>query len=306
MCSYTSEVEVWNCPSGHTKLADCLEGSLGYSCCNPCRSYNTVTTIRPCSNGPQGGGITPNDPGGNGGGEGGGGEFETNLPLANQNNDTPCAKIKLQRQDDEYNKRSDTLKANTSLKKETGYIQKWGGAYEYKDNANATSTSNTLSLPTVSSNTYIKGFTHTHVDDYTITNADGNIVERKGIKMFSPADVSYFMAIIQNAQNLGKTLNDSYAGMVTSTANYQIRFTGNQYQIKTFTDQQLIKHQNDFAKFMKAFMNNPAKLELKFLQYISEKMNLKGISLYRLNSDGTTTEIKLNAGKTDTVETTCP
>ncbi|SDM38069.1 hypothetical protein SAMN05216273_12821 [Chryseobacterium taihuense] len=35
-------------------------------------------------------------------------------------------------------------------------------------------------------------------------------------------------------------------------------------------------------------------------------MLLYGITLYRMNTDGTTTEIKLNADKTDTVENTCP
>lgn len=35
-------------------------------------------------------------------------------------------------------------------------------------------------------------------------------------------------------------------------------------------------------------------------------MNLKGISLYRMNSDGTNTEIKLNATKTEGEEINCP
>lgn len=142
---------------------------------------------------------------------------------------------------------------------------------------------------------------HTHVNDYT--TSDGN--ERKGIKMFSPADVAYFMDLVQNAQTKGQSLSDVYAAMVTSTGNYQIRFTGNQYQIKTFTDEQAKSHRDTFVEAMKKFTDTSKKLELGFLKYIQEKMLLYGITLYRMNTDGTTTEIKLNADKTETVENSC-
>lgn len=220
--------------------------------------------------------------------------------------ETPCKKIKDQREDDDFKEKIQDLQSKTGLKKETGYIQKWGGDYEYKDNASATPEANSLTLPLVESNTYIKGFIHTHVNDFSVTLPNGDIEDRRGIKMFSPADVSYFMDLIQNAQTKGELLNDPYAVMVATGGNYQIRFTGNQYQIKTFTNEQLKKHGKDFSKFMKDFMNKPKKLELRFLKYISEKMNLKGITLYRMNADGTTTEIKLNTEKTDIEETNCP
>ncbi|NMR33841.1 hypothetical protein HIO71_06410 [Chryseobacterium aquaticum] len=124
--------------------------------------------------------------------------------------------------------------------------------------------------------------------------------------MFSPADVAYFMDLVQNAQNKGQSLSDVYAVMVTSVSNYQIRFTGNQYQIKTFTKDQSDDHNDPFAKAMAYFTDTSKKLELGFLKYIQEKMLLYGITLYRMNTNGTTTEIKLNADKTDTVENNCP
>lgn len=220
---------------------------------------------------------------------------------------TPCEKIKTQRDDDSFKKRMDTLQSKTGLKKETGYIQKWGGSYEYKDNASATPTANSLSLPEVATNTYIKGFAHTHVDNYEfIDPADGETKIKIGIKNFSPADVAYFMDLIQNAQTKGYSLSDVYGVMISSGVNYQIRFTGNQYQIKTFTDAQMEAHRDPYTKFMESFIDNSKKLELRFLKYIDEKMNLKGITLYRMNADGTNTEIKLNADKTNTVETNCP
>lgn len=147
---------------------------------------------------------------------------------------------------------------------------------------------------------------HTHVDDFSITLPNGDTQDRKGIKIFSPADVNYFMDLIQNAQNLGKSLSDPYAVMVTSSGNYQIRFTGNQYQIKTFTDEQIENFSKDFATYMNKKIGNSDKLEHGFLYFMSEKMNLKGITLYRMNSNGTSIEIKLNTEKTDTVETNCP
>lgn len=269
----------------------------------------------PCTDCPPGGTTptecveVPSDPTIPSTGIGENGDCEVGIPsqiILPHPSQTPCQKIKTQRNDEEFKKRMDTLQSKTGLQKETGYIQKWGGTYEYKDNASATPSANSLSMPVVSSNTYVKAFMHTHVDDYTITHPDGTTQERKGIKAFSPADVSYFMDLIQNAQTKGELLNDPYGVMVTSSGNYQIRFTGNQYQIKTFTDEQLKVHQDAYKDFMKDFMDKPKKLELRFLQYISEKMNLKGITLYRMNSDGTNTEIKLNTDKTDTVETNCP
>ncbi|MFN4365397.1 hypothetical protein, partial [Chryseobacterium hispalense] len=220
---------------------------------------------------------------------------------------TPCEKIKAQRNDDNFKKRMDTLQGKTGLKKETGYIQKWGGAYEYKDNASATDNANSLTLPDVSTNTYIKGFAHTHVDNYEfIDPADGETKIKIGIKNFSPADVAYFMDLIQNAQTKGHSLSDVYGVMISSGVNYQIRFTGNQYQIKTFTDAQMEAHRDPYTDNMRDFIGNQKKLELGFLKYIDEKMNLKGITLYRMNTDGSNTEIKLNADKTNTVETNCP
>ncbi|MCX8522948.1 hypothetical protein OF897_03300 [Chryseobacterium formosus] len=269
--------------------------------------------------------LMPTDPGVGGGGGGGGpagngpdecttvannpgevgiiNENGCHVGGATQPNDTrpknPCTKIKEQREDEEFSKRMDTLKGKTGLTKETGYIQKWGGSYEYKANAGATSNSNTLTLPDVSSNDYIKAFSHTHVDD--VPNS-----ENKGIKMFSPADVVYFMDLIQNAQTRGFSLSDPYAVMVTSTRNYQIRFSGNKFQIKTFTDQEKEYHREPFIAAVKEYVDNPKQLEFRFLKYIQKEMLLYGITLYRMNTDGTTTEIKLNADKTDTVENTCP
>ncbi|WP_288442607.1 hypothetical protein [uncultured Chryseobacterium sp.] len=220
---------------------------------------------------------------------------------------TPCEKIKAQRGNADFYAKMNVLESNTGLKMETGYIQRNNNNYEYKDNATATETSNSLGLPNASltENKDIKGYMHTHVDDFTYTNADGDEVTRKGIKIFSPADVSYFMDMVKNAKDTNKPLGEIYAVMVSGSVNYQIRFTGNQYQVNTFTDSQVEALKNPYIKFMESRIGKQKQLELGFLQFINDKMNLKGVSLYRMNADGTNTEINLNADKTDTTETNC-
>ncbi|WP_089745888.1 hypothetical protein [Chryseobacterium taihuense] len=61
------------------------------------------------------------------------------------------------------------------------------------------------------------------------------------------------MDLIQNAQNRGFSLSDPYAVMVSSMGNYQIRFTGNKFQIKTFTEQGAEYHRQLFIDVMKDF-----------------------------------------------------
>jgi len=220
---------------------------------------------------------------------------------------SPCEKIKDQKKDDNFVAAMQVLKNNVGLKKETGFFQKNSGAFVYQDNASATDQNNSLALPQVSTNTYIKGYLHTHVNDYKYYDSEEQMDKiRMGIKMFSPADISYIMDMLKNAQTANRPLNEVYAVMVSNIANYQIRFTGNQYQVKTFTDTQKEEFRNSYTKDMKDRIDNQKSLEFGFLQFVYDKMNLRGVALYRMNPDGTATEIKLNADKTNTVESNCP
>lgn len=253
---------------------------------------------------------TPENPGGGGnGGDWSGGSVNNEIPtLPNlPNPKDPCNKIKTQRTNTDFNGKITDLEGKTGLKKETGYIQRTNGQYTYKDNASATDQANELSLPRADlpENKDIISYLHTHVNDYEYPDPQNPdiTITKKGFKIFSPADVGYFMKMIKNAQDAGRPLGDVYAVLVSSIKNYQIRFTGNQYQIKTFTDAQRDAFSKLYINFMEKYSK---KLELGFLKFIDEKMNLKGISLYRMNSDGSTTEIKLNTDKTDTAETNCP
>jgi hypothetical protein len=110
------------------------------------------------------------------------------------------------------------------------------------------------------------------------------------------------MDMLRNAQEAGRPLSDVYAVMVTSSGNYQIRFTGNQYQLKNFTSDQIKNFTKDFPTFMEKYSGD---LETGFLNFISEKMNVKATNLYKMDSNGTNYEIKLTPEKAK-VTTGCP
>ena len=110
-----------------------------------------------------------------GGNEGGyeypGGGGEGTEP---EEEEDPCDKIKAQREDTNFENNITNLKGKTGLKKETGYIQRTNGEYTYENNASATLQANELSLPSVAyaENKDIKGYMHTHVNDYEYDNPD--------------------------------------------------------------------------------------------------------------------------------------
>ena len=222
--------------------------------------------------------------------------------------DTPCKKIKEQREDEDFKEKIQDLQSKTGLKKETGYTHRSDGSSTYHDNASATDEKNTLHLPkaTLSNNKNITCFTHTHVDDFWYTNSEGIYRPKEGIKIFSPADINYFMQLVINAQEEGRPLDSVCGIMISSMVNYQIRFTGNQYQIKTFTKAQLDIFRVEFEKYMRYRKDKSKSLEFGFLKFLDEKMNLKGVVLYRMNDDNSTTEIKLNSNKSETTESKCP
>jgi len=145
---------------------------------------------------------------------------------------------------------------------------------------------------------------HTHVNDYTYDNPNGpGTIMRTGIKIFSPADINYFMELLKNAKDAGRPLEDVYAVMISSKGNYQIQFTGTADQIKIFTNSQISNLGDSYKEFMKKYSKQ---LELGFFKFLTEKMNLQGINLYRMNANNTTTELKPNANQTSVSENDCP
>lgn len=225
---------------------------------------------------PSGGGGCPIylDCENNDGGAGGSGENN------GDNNADPCDNLKMQSTNANYKAKIAELDKNSVLnqKKETGYSENKSGHFSSLENSSSTNSSDGLSLP-IDSNT--KGFIHTHQNDYESGKTDeyGNPEERQPIRMFSPADVNALMKIAYFCTD--NNYAEIYGTMISSYGNYTIKFTGTAADIKTGFDTE------DWRKSYKKFMSNEnGSLEKKFLRFLSEKMNVRGISLYKIKDNG--------------------
>ncbi|MGU3375775.1 hypothetical protein [Chryseobacterium sp. M5A1_1a] len=234
-----------------------------------------------------------------GSGNGGGGSSGTpNTP----NNTDPCAQMQAQKSNPDYNKNVKDLEGKTKEKQERGYAQ-GNGVFTYLDKATTKDDANSLTLPNPeqSGNKDITGFMHTHIDSYNFQNDNGDDFERLGIKMFSPADVSYFMDLLQSSNKQGKPLGDVYGMMITSNGSYQIRFAGTSSQIKLFSDDQLKALKISYS----AAMNGTKDLETAFLKFLSEKMDIEGVTLHKTPTIGKPSVIKLSPDKKTKSSTDC-
>lgn len=208
----------------------------------------------------------------------------------------PCKKMKAQNTPD-FKGKLNLLESNLDDKKETGYIEKKNGTFEYKDNASATEDANSLTLGDPTSD--MKGFMHTHPNDFE--DSDGNM--RMGFKIFSPADVVYFIQLVSLANQNGTPIEDVYAVMVSGKGNYQIRFTGNANQIKTSYTNTKTEYREMYKKYFDK--NKDKSDEFNFLKFMEEVMSVKGVTLVKMNSDGTITKKTLNSTKTDVTDAPC-
>lgn len=277
----------------------------------------------PNGEGGNGGHGTPGDTGGGGGGggnqDGSGGDEQDDCSLDNKpfykivpgcdddggSNEHGgiidlCMNLKNQKNNTKFTNGINKLNGNLNLKKETGYLEKNNGNFEYKDNAGATETANTLALPDPDYYKDMKGYMHTHPNDFY----GSDDLLRIGFKIFSPADVMYLNQLVKNAQTNNASLAEIYAVVVTSKGNYQIRFTGNVNQIKTI----YTNTKDDYNKmYINYFHENEKRSdEVNFLKFIDEKMYVKGITLVKMNDDGTFTKKTLNADKTGVTNENCP
>lgn len=202
---------------------------------------------------------------------------------------TPCDKVKDQVSSSNYKLKYDELNksSNFSEKKEKGFYETKDGWFIGLQQGASTSSSDGLKVP-ISSDT--KGYTHTHIDNYETGKTDdsGNVEERQPIRMFSPADINTLMELAktQTSGNYG----DLYGTMLSSSGNYTIKFTGSATDIKTGFD--TATWRADFKNFI---TNESGSLEKKFLKFLSEKMGVRGVSLYKLNNDGTVEQKSLSS-----------
>jgi hypothetical protein len=197
----------------------------------------------------------------------------------------PCDKLKTQNSNFAFKAKIDLLKKNTGLLKETGVIQKADGTFlDYVSSSNP----NYMTPP---AGTNFKGGIHVHVNPYPSGNfqPDGSPKMKKSIPMFSPQDIKQFLETLLNTKTNNIPIADIYSTMVSNSGTYTLKFTGNIADVNTNFNwgAELDK------KYITAIKENGK--ELGFLLFLKDYIGIKGISLYKVNDDGTSEKKSLDA-----------
>ena len=309
LCSITSNVEIWDCPVGHTKIQDCYESGYGPNCCwgNGCVTINSVTTIKDCSNANEGGGsptdsdgdgFPDNGDGTSGGGIGDGSEFDVNLPVYDPKTNTPCEKIKSIFENAKFKEKLNTLNTETVL----NYDHEMGFAVSYPPAG--TGITDTQYQPmdnkintgkvTLPEGDRFFGYMHTH------NNEDGVI------KIFSNADISTFLTqCVRNAGNYG-SMSDAYCMVITSNGSYMLRYTGDgSYNIGP---NQLAKWEKYYKIYFEELtiedMSDQSNIEKMFTKFLKDVVKINGLELYRV-TDTTSEKLEYDGPDKPVKSTRC-
>jgi len=145
---------------------------------------------------------------------------------------------------------------------------------------------------------------HTHLDNFISDddeNGDGVLDETKPIRMFSPRDIqkTLLIAYYSSLPSNSYTQMDAYGVMVSSEGEYMLKFTGDLSEIPTnvsLMNLNIKAMEKLMLKFKrKVGKTNVEKRERNFLRFIKDEISINGISLYKLEIDGSINEIKLDA-----------
>ncbi|TCN59433.1 hypothetical protein D0809_05930 [Flavobacterium circumlabens] len=226
------------------------------------------------------GGTTPSGYTSPRGGNGGGGTAPPPATAAN-----PCDKIKTQMVNANFLAKQEELRKKTDLKNETGYSQSKNGPYTPLDNLS----NDSMSLPK-DPNTI--GYMHTHIDDYDSGTVDpnGDPTINSPIKMFSPSDVKSFIALLDNAHRNNIALDNVYGTMISSEGDYTLRFEG----VYSDLNMGLNFDANMNKKYKEVMEDYKSSREVGFLKFVKEQIGINGISLFKINKNGTSAKKTLN------------
>jgi hypothetical protein len=275
-----------------------LTGTAG-----PCRSETpsvlVVSLVKKCTVAlPVDTGLGEDGEGGGSGPQNGPGGLSNNPPeetttapnLPPKINQADCKKVKDQFAKEAYKNKVATINKsyNFNLKYETGFKENKDGNFVDLP----PSGKNALTIP-ININT--KGYTHVHNNDrgtgkYTPDNLE--VINIK-IRMFSPADVDALMEMADFNKS-PENFADLYGTMLSSDGTYVIKFTGTADDIKTGFGTKTWRTTYEEFFLEKDKIDN----ETKFLLFMKNKMQVKGISLYKVKSDGKVYEYKLNTDQT--------
>ncbi|WP_395049514.1 hypothetical protein [Flavobacterium sp.] len=197
----------------------------------------------------------------------------------------PCDRLKTQNSNPDFKAKIDLLKKNTGLLKETGVVQKADGTFlDFVSSSNP----NYMTPP---AGTNFKGGIHVHINPYPSGkfHPDGSPIMSKPIPIFSPQDIKQFLETLLNTKTNTILVADVYSTMVSSSGTYTLKFTGNIADINTN-----FNWGTDLDDKFKLATKKDGN-ELGFLLFLKDNIGIKGITLYKVNDDGTSEKKSLDA-----------
>ncbi|QSB26574.1 hypothetical protein [Flavobacterium sp. CLA17] len=234
------------------------------------------------------GGTTPGGYTSPGGGNGGGGSAPPPATALN-----PCDKMKILMANPNFIVKLEELLKKTNLKVESGYSQSKNGPFTPLTGTSSTENSDKISL---ASDANTVGYIHTHLDPYERVLPNGETQSVAPIKMFSPGDVKQFVILLLNASRNNIPIDNIYGTMVSSSATYQLRFTGNIADVSLKGGSMNWDALDDLYKV--AMRGNK---ELGFLKFLNEQIGINGIELYKIEASGNSRKTLDTNGKVSTI-----
>ncbi len=217
-----------------------------------------------------------------------------------------CEQLALQNNNPDYKAKVVELQAKTGDTAESGYIQSsnasGGGFTKLTNNSDH-------SLNTSNNFSNARGFIHNHLDNFKKDqNGDGILDEIEPIRMFSSKDIKQMHILTQNAYYRYKIpFEELYVGMISSTGNYTMKFEGTiQDMIDNGINYDTLNKEKiewEYLRYMGKGKN--PNLELNVLRFMKEVLNLKGITLYKIDAAGEAVKLTLDATGKIVVITPC-
>ena len=207
----------------------------------------------------------------------------------------PCQKINEQLQNTVISKKIEALKGKLTQKNETGFAQKKDGTFV---DLKSTTDPNQQNLPPGSD---FIGSMHTHQDPYPSEKfrEDGTPIMIRPIPIFSPKDVVQFLEFLKNTKKNNAPIEDVYSIMVSNSAVYQLRFTGNIDDVRTNFDISTLN-----KEFIKSKKDNNGDEKLGFLNFLALSIGIDGLKLFEINTDGTINNMSYDNQK-NLIKTPC-
>ena len=207
----------------------------------------------------------------------------------------PCQKIKEQLQNTVISEKIEALKGKLTQKNETGFAQKKDGTFV---DLKSTTDPNQLNLPPGSD---FIGSLHTHQNPYPSEKfrEDGTPITIRPIPIFSPTDVVQFLEFLKNTKKNNAPIEDVYSIMVSNSAVYQLRFTGNIDDVRTNFDISTLN-----KEFIKSKKDNNGDEKLGFLNFLALSIGIDGLKLFEINTDGTINNMSYDNQK-NLIKTPC-